>query len=217
MHFLITAGPTREFLDPVRFLSNPSTGRMGVELALAARLCGHRVTLVLGPTPLSPPKGVDCIRVGSAREMSRAVLGRYGASDAVVMAAAVCDYRPARRRAGKMKKRRPEVTLELKRNPDILKYLGKRKGKRVLVGFAAETEGLLRNAEKKLREKNLDMIVANDVTQEGAGFGGKTNIVLILDRDGRVERCPRMTKRALARKLVRCIERIRSRSFPVDK
>lgn len=196
---LVTAGPTREELDPVRFLSNYSSGKMGYAIACAARNRGAKVLLVSGPVSLPEPWGVETIQVVSAQEMYQAVMARAEQADLIVKAAAVADFRPVVRVGQKAKKGVSEsMTIELQRNPDILAELGKRKGPRILVGFAAETEELLKHAREKLESKNLDMIVANDVTQEGAGFNGDTNIVRFLTADGRLEELPKMTKEAVA-------------------
>ncbi|GFE57967.1 bifunctional phosphopantothenoylcysteine decarboxylase/phosphopantothenate--cysteine ligase CoaBC [Geobacter sp. AOG1] len=195
---LVTAGPTREELDPVRFISNYSSGKMGYAIARAASRRGAKVTLVAGPTCLDAPWGMETIPVTSAREMRDAVLARFSSSSIVIKAAAVADYRPARRATDKVKKTDQPETIELVRNPDILAELGTNKGGQLLVGFAAETESLLENAGKKLNEKNLDMVVANDVGQAGAGFNVDTNIVRLLYRDGRVEELSLMGKDALA-------------------
>ncbi len=191
---LVTAGPTREELDPVRFISNYSSGKMGYAIARAASRRGARVTLVTGPTCLDAPWGVEIVPITSALEMRDAVLERYASSSVVIKAAAVADYRPARRAVDKVKKSDQPETVELVRNPDILAELGANKGGQYLVGFAAETESLLENAAKKLNGKNLDLIVANDVGQTGAGFNVDTNIVRLLFRDGRVEELPLMEK-----------------------
>ena len=191
---LVTAGPTREELDPVRFISNYSSGKMGYAIARAASRRGARVTLVTGPTCLDAPWGVEIIPITSALEMREAALERYASSSVVIKAAAVADYRPARRAVDKIKKTDQPETVELVRNPDILAELGANKVGQFLVGFAAETESLLKNAAKKLNGKNLDLIVANDVGQTGAGFNVDTNIVRLLFRDGRVEELPLMEK-----------------------
>ena len=191
---LVTAGPTREELDPVRFISNYSSGKMGYAIARAASRRGARVTLVTGPTCLDAPWGVEIVPITSALEMREAVLERYASSSVVIKAAAVADYRPARRAVDKIKKTDQPETVELVRNPDILAELGANKVGQFLVGFAAETESLLKNAAKKLNGKNLDLIVANDVGQTGAGFNVDTNIVRLLFRDGRVEELPLMEK-----------------------
>jgi phosphopantothenoylcysteine decarboxylase/phosphopantothenate--cysteine ligase len=196
---LVTAGPTREEIDPVRFLSNYSSGKMGYAIASAARDRGARVVLVSGPVNLPEPKGVEIVQVCSAQEMHQAVMARAEQADLIIKAAAVADFRPTARGEQKVKKGRSEtMVVELQRNPDILAELGENKGARVLIGFAAETEELLKNAREKLTKKNLDMIVANDVTQEGAGFDGDTNIVRFLTADGSVEELPQMSKAAVA-------------------
>jgi phosphopantothenoylcysteine decarboxylase/phosphopantothenate--cysteine ligase len=197
-HLVVTAGPTREELDPVRFLSNHSSGKMGYAIARAAWRRGAAVTLVSGPTCLDPPWGVETVAVVNAEEMRAAVLARVRSSSIIIKAAAVADYRPAHRAAEKIKKTEDPLSLELVKNSDILGELGGMKGKRVLVGFAAETGCLLENAAKKLVEKNLDMVVANDVSQAGAGFNVETNIASFLFRDGRKEDLPIMGKGELA-------------------
>ncbi len=185
---LVTAGPTREALDPVRFLSNPSTGRMGFALAEAARDRGAKVTLIAGPTDVPPPAGVRCVRVVSAQDLQQAVNDSLDGARVVVMAAAVADQRPASAAPQKVKKKGGEETLQLVRTPDILEGLGARYAgaaeRPLLVGFAAETERVEEHAREKLQRKNLDLIVANDVSSQGAGFAGETNRVLLLDRDG---------------------------------
>jgi len=169
MNILVTAGPTREHLDAVRFLSNASSGRMGFACARAARRAGHRVTLVTGPVELPDPPGVRTVRVTSALEMRRAVLRAFPGADAVIMTAAVGDYRPARRFRGKLKKSARSLSLRLVRTPDILKALGARKGRRLLVGFALEVADAEREALRKAREKNLDYVVLNSPRAFGAG------------------------------------------------
>jgi phosphopantothenoylcysteine decarboxylase / phosphopantothenate---cysteine ligase len=195
---LVTAGPTLEDLDPVRFVSNRSTGTMGYRVAEAARDRGARVILVSGPTSLTAPEGVTFESVRSALEMKAAVDRHVGQATVVIAAAAVSDYRPAEASDSKLKKADGALRLELVRTPDILKSLGEAKGSRLLVGFAAETEDLLANARKKLAAKNLDLIVANDVTAEGAGFGGETNVVVLLRRDGQQRDVPLTSKREVA-------------------
>ena len=195
---LVTAGPTLEEIDPVRYISNHSSGKMGYAIARQARLRGARVTLVTGPTAITAPYGVEVIRVESAEQMRTAVLDRIEASDIVIKAAAVADYRPTLRAAMKVKKTAGHLAIELEKNPDILAEIGDRKDGRLLVGFAAETEDLVANATLKLTRKNLDLVVANDVSQEGAGFHVDTNIVKLLFRDGRVEELPLMGKEELA-------------------
>lgn len=195
---LVTAGPTREPLDPVRFLSNYSSGKMGYAIAGEAGVRGAGVTLVSGPTQLAPPAGVSLVQVETAQEMFDAVVSRYEQMDAVIMAAAVADFRPRQRAARKLKKKSAEPVLELERTPDILSYLGERRGGQILVGFAAETEDLLDNAGGKLADKNLDLVVANDLTEPGAGFGVDTNVVTLLYSSGEIIKLPVLAKRKLA-------------------
>lgn len=200
---LVTAGPTREEIDPVRYLSNRSSGKMGYAIARAACNRGAKVILVSGPTALTPPCGVECLGVTSAAQMREAVLGRAGEATVIVKAAAVADYRPAVRAPQKIKKEGSgELTLVLEKNADILAELGEAKGARYLVGFAAETADLLANAGKKLKTKKLDLIVANDVTEDGAGFDVDTNIVRFLFADGTVQELPRMSKDEVAGRLL---------------
>ena len=245
MKFVVTAGPTREYLDPVRFLSNPSTGKMGFAVARAAAMRGHEVALVAGPVSLKTPKGVRRIDVTSAREMLAAVEkelfnssrdmalnfgGRVGdtplpvgaalradrtsqCSQVFVSTAAVADWRPAKCASRKLKKGQMSDTLKLVRNPDILKTVARRtkhqapariaRASTIFVGFAAETNDVIAEARRKCREKNLDMIVANDVTEKGSGFGVDTNRVTLVRKDGSVDRLPLMTKLAVARRIVR--------------
>ena len=200
---LVTAGPTREEIDPVRFLSNYSSGKMGYAIAKAASHRGARVVLVSGPVNLPEPHGVETIQVASAMEMHQAVMAEAEHADIIIKAAAVADFRPTTCCEQKVKKGSSETMMvELQRNPDILAELGEKKGSRILIGFAAETEELLKNAREKLTRKNLDMIVANDVTQEGAGFDGDTNIVRFLSADGSVEELPEMSKVLVAETLL---------------
>jgi phosphopantothenoylcysteine decarboxylase/phosphopantothenate--cysteine ligase len=210
VRILVTAGPTREEIDPVRYISNHSSGKMGYAIARAARLRGGEVTLVTGPTAIAVPYGVSAIRVESAEQMREAVLGSLDLSDIVIKAAAVADYRPRLRAEMKVKKSANHLSIELERNPDILCEIGAKKGGRVLVGFAAETEELVANATRKLALKNLDLIVANDVSLEGAGFNVDTNIVKLLFRDGRIEELPIMGKEELAGIILDRVEVLRS-------
>ena len=195
---LITAGPNREPLDPVRYLSNRSSGKMGYALARAAMRRGAEVTLVSGPTALEPPAGARVIAVTTAAEMRDAVLREFTHCTGIVMAAAVTDYRPVTVADRKIKRGKAQVELRLEPNPDILSELGRQKDGKFLIGFAAETEELTANAEKKLRGKNLDMIVANNVAEAGSGFDGDTNIATILDRTGAKRSLPLMSKDELA-------------------
>jgi phosphopantothenoylcysteine decarboxylase/phosphopantothenate--cysteine ligase len=198
---LVTAGPTVEDIDPVRFLSNRSSGRMGYRLAEAARDRGARVVLVSGPTALPAPEGVELVSVRSAEQMARAVEAHWAGASLVAMAAAVSDYRPQAVARHKLKKAAGGVALELVRTPDILRGLGERKGSRFLIGFAAETRALVESARRKLLEKNLDLIVANDVSQEGSGFGSETNAAVLLDREGGRVVVPLTGKRELAERI----------------
>lgn len=209
MKFVITAGPTREHLDPVRFLSNPSTGKMGFAVARAAAQRGHEVTLVAGPVSLKTPKGVTRVDVVSARDMLNAVAAALagGTETTVFIAtAAVADWRPATCAVRKLKKAQMAGTLRLVRNPDILKTV---KGC-LKVGFAAETNDVLKEAARKCAAKKLEMIVANDVTQKGCGFGTDTNRVTFLRKDGSVEALPLMSKLAVAKRIVRACENLRA-------
>ncbi len=182
---LVTAGPTREALDPVRYLTNHSTGKMGYAVARAASRRGAEVTLVTGPSEIPPPRFVRLIRVTSARQMFEAVTAVSGQQDAIIKAAAVADYRPARTAAEKLKKKDGELILELERTDDILQYLGEHKPEgQLLCGFSMETENLLENSREKLRKKNLDMVAANSLKVEGAGFGADTNVVTLITAEG---------------------------------
>jgi phosphopantothenoylcysteine decarboxylase/phosphopantothenate--cysteine ligase len=196
--FLITAGPSREPLDPVRYLSNRSSGKMGYALARAAARRGAEVVLVSGPTALESPSGVRMVHVTTAAEMHAAVTSEFGTATAVVMAAAVADYRPVATADQKIKRGKGAIELRLEPTPDIVKELGLNKDGKVLIGFAAETQDLTANAAKKLRDKNLDMIVANNVAEAGSGFDGDTNIATILDRTGASQSLPLMSKDQLA-------------------
>jgi len=213
LKILVTAGPTREEIDPVRYISNHSSGRMGYAIARAARIRGAEVTLVSGPVSLSPPQGVTMIDVVSAEEMLREVLVIAGKADVIIKAAAVADYRPATREGQKIKKKSGGESMLLVRNSDILAELGKAKRPgQTLVGFAAETENLLENASAKLEEKNLDLIVANDVSADGAGFNVETNIVRFIYRDGRSEELPILPKETVAGEILDRVVALRSSS-----
>ena len=230
LRFVVTAGPTREHIDPVRFLSNPSTGKMGFAVARAAARRRHDVTLVAGPVSLRTPKGVSRVDVVSARDMLAAVeealfrgprtANHEPRATVFVSTAAVADWRPASCAARKLKKGQMSDTLRLVRNPDILKEIGRLAERRpsdpqtlkpsntFLVGFAAETDDVLAEARRKCREKHLEMIVANDVTEKGSGFGTNTNRVTFVKKDGSVERLPLMSKLAVASRIVREVERL---------
>ncbi len=190
---LVTAGPTVEAIDPVRFISNRSSGKMGYAVAHAAKRRGAEVTLISGPTSLPEPLGVNTVNVNDADEMEKAVLKHLTKSHYVIMAAAVADFSPLSK--AKVKNRKAEITsLELKKNTDIIKKIGKKKGKRVLTGFAAETGNNIDSAKSKLKDKNLDLIVLNDITREGAGFDVDTNIVTIIDKKSKIDEYPLMSK-----------------------
>jgi len=198
---LVTAGPTREFIDPVRYITNRSSGKMGYAVARVGRRRGAEVCLISGPTALRPPPGVRLLNVMSARQMYDVSMREAVKADIIIKASAVADYRPITEVAQKIKKGSDKLSIELTENPDILAQMGKRKKDQILVGFAAETSDLVRHADKKLREKNLDLIVANDVTRPGAGFDSDTNIVIIIDKHGRKAEWPRMSKLEVADKL----------------
>jgi phosphopantothenoylcysteine decarboxylase/phosphopantothenate--cysteine ligase len=198
LRFLISAGPTREFFDPIRYISNRSSGRMGYAIAEAALAVSPEVTVVSGPTSLPAPKGVEFVSVTTAEEMAEAVWSRFGSVDVCIMAAAVCDFRPKKTAASKIKKSPGGGTLELETTPDILAELGRRKKSQVLVGFAAETDHLEQHAREKLVRKNLDFIVAND----SSAFDSETNRVAILSADGNVERLPEMAKTEVAKQII---------------
>lgn len=196
---LITAGGTREAIDPVRYIGNRSSGKMGYALAEEAARRGASVTLVSGPTSLNVPAGIEFIKVETACQMQEYVDTIFAASDVIIMAAAVSDYRVRKIAGQKIKKTTEAFTLDLVKNPDILSALGKRKStEQILVGFAAETQNLLTFAKEKLQRKNLDMIIANDVSQKNVGFNYDTNMVKIITRDAAVEDIPLMSKKALA-------------------
>jgi len=201
-HVIVTAGPTWERLDPVRFISNPASGKMGYALAQAAEYRGARVTLITGPTHLSPPVNVETVAVESAAEMADAVFARFKTAHIVIKAAAVGDYRPAALSPHKIKKSADVLNLELVKNPDILSALGREKGDVFLVGFAAETQDLRENATEKLTRKNLDMIVGNLVGGSDSGFSADTNRVTLFFRSGESESLDLMPKEAVAHRIL---------------
>ncbi|HWP56873.1 MAG TPA: bifunctional phosphopantothenoylcysteine decarboxylase/phosphopantothenate--cysteine ligase CoaBC [Candidatus Acidoferrales bacterium] len=207
---LVTAGPTQESIDPIRYISNRSSGKMGYALAQAALRRGAEVTLVSGPTALAAPSRARLIPVTTAAEMRRAVLSEFPRATAIIMAAAVSDYSPDHYAERKIKRSGGPIELRLKPNPDILGELGAHKDGQVLIGFAAETDDLVYNAKKKLEAKKLDMVVANDVTQPGSGFEVDTNTVTVLDRHGGVYRLGPMTKQELADRIYDFLPRLRS-------
>lgn len=195
---LISAGPTIERIDPIRYITNRSTGKMGYAIAKKALEQGAQVTLVSGPTQLAPPEGVEFIAVESAVEMYDVFMARMQEQDIIVKTAAVADYRPLEVAKEKIKKSEGEMELKFTRNPDILKTLGERKTHQVLVGFAAETTDVLTYAKRKIEQKHLDFIVANDVSKEGAGFAADTNIVTLIDSEGNVSPYSQQSKEAVA-------------------
>lgn len=199
---LVTAGPTREPIDPVRFVTNRSSGRMGYAIAEAAARRGADVVLVSGPVAIDVPAGVSVVQVETAAEMAAETLARVEWATWIVKSAAVADYRPVTVAERKIKKAGDTIMVEMEKTEDILASIGARKGGRVLIGFAAETDDLVDNARKKLASKNADLIVANDVTREGAGFDGSTNIAVLVGRDGRIEELPLMSKRELADRIL---------------
>ena len=195
---LVTAGGTREYIDPVRFITNRSSGKMGFAIAEAAAQRGAEVRLISGATTVSPPTGIKTQHVETTLQMHNEVLQAFDGTDIVIMAAAPADYRPREFTPHKIKKTDAPLTLPLERNPDIAQALGEQKTHQTLVCFAAETDDLLENAKKKLIRKNCDLIVANDILAEGAGFQSDTNIVTLLDRHGTCEQLPRASKRDIA-------------------
>ena len=210
---LVTAGPTQEPIDPVRFIGNPSSGKMGYAVARAAARRGARVTLIAGPTLLPDPAGVTRISVQTAEEMARTVFEHKEDIDIIIKAAAVSDYTPVERSKQKIKKAAGDMVLHLRQTPDILKELGKMKHGQILVGFAAETENLKKNAQKKLAEKNLDIIVGNFVGAADSGFKADTNTATLFYKDGTVEPLPSMKKDTLAHVLLdRVLERFISKA-----
>ena len=207
---LITAGPTIEWIDPVRIVTNRSTGKMGYALARAAWRRGAEVTLVTGPTHLDPPEGIEVITVNTAEEMREAVLNNYREKDMVIKAAAVSDYKPLRKMQEKEKKKGIPITVEMIPTPDILAELGKDKGDITLVGFAAETTDHIANAIDKIKKKNLDLIVVNDVSREDRGFAADSNEVRMIDREGNEEAVPLMSKEDVADRILDRVKRLRA-------
>ena len=214
---LVAAGPTCEDLDPVRFLSNRSSGKMGYAVAEAAAHRGAKVVLVSGPVSLEPPEGVERVSVRTAEEMHHAVTSRFPECTVAILAAAVADYRPVEKQLQKMKRGKSSLTVQLEPTKDILADIAKRKDGRLVIGFAAETDQVAENARKKLTVKGADLIVANDVTAEGAGFDVDTNIATLFSRDGRNLALPRMAKTEVAQKILDEILRLRGtlRAKPV--
>jgi len=201
MRVLITAGPTREYLDPVRYVSNASSGRTGAALAKAALLADHQVTLVLGPSSAEPPDGAETIRITSAEEMFEAVAARFDACDVFIASAAVADYRPVAKRPEKIKKGEARLTVELERTPDILAEMARRRRKQILVGFCLETEDLERRARGKLEAKGLDLVVANGPE----AIGADRQDALLIARHGPTQRLTDVTKMELASAILEAI------------
>lgn len=207
LKLLITAGPTREPIDPVRYISNRSSGRMGYALAEAALEAGHEVILISGPVNITAPSSATVVKVETAQQMFDAVYQRIGACAAAIFSAAVADYRPAQVAEQKIKKQADEMTLHLERTPDIL---GSARGvmgfQGVLVGFAAETQELIAHAQEKMRRKGCDLLAANDVSRAGIGFDSEENEVTLCSPDGRIETLPRTSKLEIARRILRKVE-----------
>lgn len=201
-HILVTAAGTRENIDPVRFIGNRSSGKMGYAIARAALSRGALVTLVSGPSAEVPPAEVNLVQVETTEQMRQACLNVYKNVDIVIKAAAVADYRPHNVADNKIKKNKDSISLDLDKNPDILKELGELKKHQILVGFAAETQNVLEYAKKKITDKNLDLIVANNVTAPGAGFNVDTNVVQIIDKKGKVDELEQMSKEQVAHKIL---------------
>jgi phosphopantothenoylcysteine decarboxylase/phosphopantothenate--cysteine ligase len=214
---LITAGPTEEPLDPVRYITNLSSGKMGYALALAAHQRGAQVTLISGPTKLAPPPVENIIFVRTALEMYHAVMDHYLKATVIIKAAAVADFRPKSEALEKIKKDKGLIGIELTRNPDIIAEIGAKKKKGILVGFAMETQDLLANARQKLIKKNMDMIVANSLREEGAGFQTDTNIITIIDRNGKTVALDKMTKMDAAHSILDHIKTLKNKKGPRKK
>ena len=196
---IVTAGPTVESIDPMRYITNRSTGKMGYSIAKEAIERGADVTLITGPTNLTPPQNLKkLVKIESAKDMYEAVLANLDENDVVIKSAAVADYKPKNYSNKKIKKSDDDLVIELYRNKDIAQEIGKIKNNKILVGFAAETNDLIENASLKIKKKNLDFIVANDLTKEGAGFGVDTNIVKIIDKEGNITEYPKMKKEEVA-------------------
>ena len=209
---LVSSGPTRESIDPVRFLSNRSSGKMGYAIAKVARNWGATVQLISGPTFLPRPPGVNFESVLTTEEMKKSIFRKFSKATVIIMTAAVADFRPRTFASSKIKKKGGEgLLLDLEETPDILAELGKKKEKQILIGFAAETNLDSQKLQEKLLRKNLDLLVVNDVTCEGAGFDGDTNIVIFMDPSGGVEQLPKMSKEKVAERILSRIHKIRSR------
>jgi len=207
-HIVVTAGGTQEPIDPVRYITNRSSGKMGYALAEAARDRGAKVTLITAPTSLTTPAGIEIVDVATAQEMYQATKDAISQADALIMAAAVADFRPTQTAKDKIKKGRDRLTLEFERTPDILRSI---KGDFIKVGFAAESSNLVENAEQKLQQKQLDLIVANDITASDSGFGTDNNRVTIIDREGKIDSLPLLPKREIADKILDKVAKLLSR------
>lgn len=205
---LVTAGPTREDIDPVRFITNRSTGKMGYAIARAALYRGAEVTLISGPVNIKAPAGINCINVYSAEDMYDAVINNVDKMDIIIKSAAVADFKPENKSHIKIKKTDDDLTVKLVRSKDILKEVGDKKTSQIVVGFAAETNDLIKNAKLKIQKKNLDMIVANNVLSDDAGFGVDTNSVKIIKKDGEIIEIPNMSKDDVAHKILDAILKI---------
>lgn len=214
---LITAGPTHEPIDPVRMLTNRSSGKMGYALAKAAHRRGAEVVLVSGPTNLKAIPHVQIVQVTTSFDMKKAVLNNYKSSSVVIKAAAVADYRPKKSFQEKMKKTRKTLSLDLERNTDILYQLGQNKGNRILVGFAAETKSIISHAKSKLDKKNLDLIVVNHALQKGGGFGSDNNEATLIDHEGRIEALALMDKEKLADRILDKVKELKTKSTSSKK
>jgi len=214
---LITAGPTEEPLDPVRYITNASSGKMGYALAEAAHQRGAKVTLISGPTKIKPPSVEKLILVRTALEMYQAVMDAYAKATVIIKAAAVADYRPKSEALEKIKKDQGLTGIELTRNPDIVAAVGAKKKKGILVGFAMETEDLLANARRKLIRKNMDMIVANNLREAGAGFKTDTNIITMIDRNGKTIALDKMTKKDAAHRILDHIKTLKPKKKGAKK
>lgn len=213
---LVTAGPTRESIDPVRYITNHSSGKMGYAIAKAAHNRGADVTLVSGPVGITPPEGVRLIKISTTIEMRDAILNNFEKQDAFIMAAAPADYRVKEQSQQKIKKSGSTLELALVKNPDIAEEIGKIKGNKKHIGFCAETENLIQNAVGKVNRKNFDFIVANDVTVEGAGFGTDTNIVKLIGKDGIIEDLPIMPKDEVANKILDTLKKLLFMEAEID-
>jgi len=214
---LITAGPTHELIDPIRMITNRSSGKMGYALARASHRRGAEVVLISGPTHLKTIPRILTIQVRNSFEMNRAVMDNYKPCSIIIKAAAVADYRPKKNSKDKMKKTHKAFSLELERNPDILYQLGKNKGNRILVGFAAETRNIISQAKSKLDRKNLDLIVANNVLQRGGGFGSDNNEATLIDYEGKIDAFPLMDKEKLADKILDKVSELKTKKLSLKK